>query len=99
MDRTGSARPDSRTRHGGNEATILAMYQTLYHWGVLVVAPGYTDPDVPAGGQSPYGTAHPSADGLPGPDTLAAARHQGRRLACYAAIVAGAPTPGSSIAE
>jgi NAD(P)H dehydrogenase (quinone) len=74
--------------HGGNEATILAMYQTLYHWGAVVVAPGYTQPDVPAGGQSPYGTAHTSSAGAPEPDVLAAARHQGRRLATYAALVA-----------
>src|SRR5918998_981414 len=29
--------------HGGNESTLLALYNTLYHWGAIVVAPGYTD--------------------------------------------------------
>ena len=81
------------TRHGGNEATILAMYQTLYHWGAIVVAPGYTQPDVPAGGQSPYGTAHSSAGGPPGDDVLAAAQHQGRRLATYTALLTRAQGP------
>lgn len=78
------------TAHGGLEATILALYQTMYHWGAIVVAPGYTQPDVPAGGQTPYGTAHPSAGGPPGDGILSAARHQGHRLATYTALVAQA---------
>lgn len=92
-DKVGTGFTSAGTRHGGNEATILALYHTLYHWGAVVVAPGYTDPDAPAGGQSPYGTAHPSADGPPGDEALAAARHQGRRLATYAALVAGPREP------
>lgn len=86
-DKVGTGFTSASTTHGGNEATILALYNTLYHWGVVVVAPGYTDPQASAGGQSPYGTAHPSAGGPPGDDVLAAARHQGRRLARYAALV------------
>ncbi|HLO01930.1 MAG TPA: NAD(P)H:quinone oxidoreductase, partial [Symbiobacteriaceae bacterium] len=30
--------------HGGQEATILSLYNTFYHWGAIVAAPGYTDP-------------------------------------------------------
>lgn len=30
--------------HGGQEATILSIYTTKYHWGAIVAAPGYTDP-------------------------------------------------------
>lgn len=86
-NKVGTGFTSAGTRHGGNEATILALYQTLYHWGAVVVAPGYTDPEAPGGGQSPYGAAHPSSDGLPGADVLAAARHQGRRLATYAALL------------
>ena len=84
-DKVGTGFASAGTKHGGNEATVLALYHTLYHWGAIVVAPGYTDPEAPAGGQTPYGTAHPSGDGPPGADVLAAARHQGRRLATYAA--------------
>lgn len=81
--RTATAFTSAGTRHGGNEATILALYQTMYHRGSIVVAPGYTQPDAAGGGQMPYGTAHPSGTGLPDADTLAAARHQGRRLTVY----------------
>lgn len=43
--------------HGGQEATILSMYTTFYHWGAIVVAPGYTDPVLYAAGGNPYGTS------------------------------------------
>jgi NAD(P)H dehydrogenase (quinone) len=74
--------------HGGNESTLLAMYNTFYHWGAIVVTPGYTDESVTLAGGNPYGTAHASAGGLPGPEVLAAARYQGRRLAAIAEVIA-----------
>ncbi len=74
--------------HGGNESTLLALYNTLYHWGAIVVAPGYTDQSIAQAGGNPYGTAHASAGGPPGSDVLAAARHQGRRLAAIAELIA-----------
>jgi NAD(P)H dehydrogenase (quinone) len=75
--------------HGGNESTLLAMYNTLYHWGAIVVTPGYTDESVTQAGGNPYGTSHASGGGLPGPEVLAAARYQGRRLAAIAGVIAG----------
>jgi len=71
-------------RHGGSEATILSLGNVFYHWGALIVPPGYTDPSVYAGGGNPYGTS--SVTGPPaghGPDdgAIQAARYQGRRLA------------------
>ena len=75
--------------HGGNESTLLALYNTMYHWGAIVVAPGYTDESVAAAGGNPYGTAHASGNGLPGEQALEAARHQGRRLARVTALVVG----------
>ena len=43
--------------HGGQESTLLALYTTMYHWGTIVVAPGYTDQSLfPAGG-NPYGVS------------------------------------------
>jgi NAD(P)H dehydrogenase (quinone) len=74
--------------HGGNESTLLAMYNTFYHWGAIVVTPGYTDASVTQAGGNPYGTAHASGGGLPGPAVLAAARYQGRRLAAIAELIA-----------
>jgi NAD(P)H dehydrogenase (quinone) len=75
--------------HGGHESTLLALHNTLYHWGAIVVAPGYTDPVVSQAGGNPYGTSHASVGGPPDGDVLAAARYQGRRLAAIAALIAG----------
>lgn len=74
-------------RHGGNESTLLALYNTLHHWGAIVVAPGYTDQSVTLAGGNPYGTSHAVADGPPGAEVLAAARYQGRRLAAVADLL------------
>ncbi|NOU94227.1 NAD(P)H:quinone oxidoreductase [Paenibacillus sp. LMG 31456] len=43
--------------HGGQEATILALNTTFYHWGAIIAAPGYTDPVIYAAGGNPYGTS------------------------------------------
>jgi NAD(P)H dehydrogenase (quinone) len=75
--------------HGGNESTLLALYHTLYHWGAIVVAPGYTDQSITQAGGNPYGTSHASASGSPGSDVLTAARYQGRRLAAFTELIAG----------
>ncbi|WP_433473381.1 NAD(P)H:quinone oxidoreductase [Spirillospora sp. CA-142024] len=66
-------------RHGGSEATILSLANVFYHWGALIVPPGFTDPVVYAAGGNPYGTSSTGE----GPDAavLEAARYQGRRLA------------------
>jgi NAD(P)H dehydrogenase (quinone) len=75
-------------RHGGNESTLLALYNTMYHWGAIVVAPGYTDPAFTAAGGNPYGVAHPSGTGKPSEQAMEAARRQGERLARVAARLA-----------
>jgi NAD(P)H dehydrogenase (quinone) len=70
-------------RHGGNEATILSLGNVFYHWGSLIVPPGYTDPAVFAAGGNPYGASSfgpPSESGVPA-EALEAAHYQGRRLA------------------
>ena len=43
--------------HGGQESTLLSLYTSLYHWGVIVVAPRYTDQITYAAGGNPYGTS------------------------------------------
>ncbi|MFG2570945.1 NAD(P)H:quinone oxidoreductase [Streptomyces sp. NPDC048567] len=68
-------------RHGGQESTILSMNNVLYHWGCLIVPPGYTDPLLFAAGGNPYGTSWASGGGeMPDEATLDAARYQGRHL-------------------
>jgi len=52
-----SAMTSAQNAHGGQEATILALYTTMYHWGAIIAAPGYTDPALFAAGGNPYGTS------------------------------------------
>lgn len=70
-------------RHGGSEATILSLANVFYHWGALIIPPGFTDPVVSAAGGNPYGTSFVTGPTGDGPDAAAleAARYQGRRLA------------------
>jgi len=47
----------SMTAHGGQETTLLALYNVVYHWGGIRAPPGYTDPVKFADG-NPYGVSH-----------------------------------------
>ena len=47
----------TKTAHGGQESTLLALYNTIHHFGGLIVSPGYTDPVKFADG-NPYGVGH-----------------------------------------
>ncbi|MEV6595430.1 NAD(P)H:quinone oxidoreductase [Actinoplanes sp. NPDC051346] len=47
----------SMTAHGGQESTLLALYNTIYHFGGVVVAPGYTDA-LKFNDGNPYGVSH-----------------------------------------
>lgn len=69
--------------HGGQESTILALNNTFYHWGSIIVPPGYADPKIFASGGNPYGVSWATgSDGLsPDENALASARFQGARLA------------------
>ena len=72
--------------HGGAESTLLAMSHTFYHWGGIMVPPGYTDPIQMQAG-NPYGTSHVSAEGPPDELALGAARYQARRAVDIAALI------------
>jgi NAD(P)H dehydrogenase (quinone) len=77
----------AQNTHGGQESTILALNNVLYHWGTIIVPPGYTDALLFEAGGNPYGTSYPSGAGdgtVPEPVTNAA-KYQGRRLAEFAA--------------
>ncbi|MFC0032544.1 NAD(P)H:quinone oxidoreductase [Micromonospora chaiyaphumensis] len=58
------------TAHGGQEATLLSLYTVFYHWGGIVVTPGYTDPSQFVAG-NPYGASHTSNNGENPPDHVA----------------------------
>jgi NAD(P)H dehydrogenase (quinone) len=81
-----SAFTASSTAHGGQESTLLALGNVFYHWGGIIVPPGYTDP-VQFRSGNPYGTSHAAADGPVGDVALEAARHQARRAVDTAAAL------------
>ncbi|GAJ98016.1 Trp repressor binding protein [Geomicrobium sp. JCM 19055] len=35
-----SAMSSAQNPHGGQEATVLALYKTMFHWGTIIAAPG-----------------------------------------------------------
>jgi NAD(P)H dehydrogenase (quinone) len=75
-----SAMASASNAHGGQEQTILQLYTTMYHWGAIVVAPGYTDPSIFAGGGNPYGTSVTvDQNGNIVENAEAAVKHQARR--------------------
>ncbi|MGU3293095.1 NAD(P)H:quinone oxidoreductase [Williamsia sp. M5A3_1d] len=56
-DKAYAAFTSSQTAHGGQEATLLALYTSVMHWGGVIAAPGYTDGVKFADG-NPYGVGH-----------------------------------------
>jgi NAD(P)H dehydrogenase (quinone) len=85
----------SQNAHGGQESTLLALNNVFYHWGCLIVPPGYTHAVVAAAGGNPYGASYPAGAGdAVSAEALTAAHYQGHRLAQYAArLVAGRGKP------
>lgn len=87
-DKVYSGFTSSSTTHGGQESTLLALYNTMYHFGGILVPPGYTDPSKFVDG-NPYGTSHVSGQGdIPvGEQTLTAARVQAERVVKFTRAV------------
>ncbi|MEU4792759.1 NAD(P)H:quinone oxidoreductase [Micromonospora tulbaghiae] len=69
-DKVYSGFTSTATSHGGQEATLLSLYTVFYHWGGIVVTPGYTDPSQFVAG-NPYGASHTSNNGEVAPDQVA----------------------------
>ncbi|TFV62209.1 NAD(P)H:quinone oxidoreductase [Geodermatophilus sp. DF01-2] len=69
--------------HGGNESTILTLFNVFSHFGAVIVPPGYTDPLLFEAGGNPYGVSNASGgkSATASEAELTAARYQGRRLA------------------
>src|ERR1700730_2431720 len=57
--KVGSAFTSTSTPHGGNESTVISLYNPLAHLGFIIVPIGYVDPAVFKAG-SPYGATHVS---------------------------------------
>lgn len=87
-DKVYSGFTSSATAHGGQESTLLALYNTIHHFGGIIVSPGYTDGSKFVDG-NPYGTSHVDAKGDKPVDetTRTAARIQAERVVRVAAAV------------
>jgi len=84
----------SMTAHGGQESTLLALYNTIYHFGGIVAAPGYTDPLKFADG-NPYGVSHVTGGNNSDPLTevqFAALDHLAERVVRLAGRLVAADT-------
>jgi NAD(P)H dehydrogenase (quinone) len=86
----------SQTDHGGQESTILALNNTFYHWGAIVLPLGYTVREAFNGGGNPYGASYTSGTrvGQLDPQTVACAVAQGGRLARVSRVIASAQDRG-----
>ncbi|ASO18519.1 NAD(P)H dehydrogenase (quinone) [Actinoalloteichus hoggarensis] len=80
-DKVYSGFVSTATLHGGRESTLLALYNTVHHFGGILVTPGYTDPIQYEVG-TPYGPSHADGQGSnPVSDaTKAAAAYSGSRI-------------------
>jgi NAD(P)H dehydrogenase (quinone) len=85
-DKVVSGFTSASNAHGGQESTLLSLYNVFAHWGAILVTPGYTDPVLFEAGGNPYGA---SSTEEPTEQELAAARYLGRRVAEKAALLTG----------
>jgi NAD(P)H dehydrogenase (quinone) len=66
--------------HGGQESTLLALYNSFYHFSGIIVTSAYADPITMKTGGNPYGPSVTAAGGATD-DDLAHARFLGKRVA------------------
>ena len=83
--KAGSVFGSTSTPHGGNESTLISMYNPMAHLGLVIVPLGYADPAMYKAG-TPYGASAVSFNEAKPPtgDDREVARFQGRRVAFVA---------------
>jgi NAD(P)H dehydrogenase (quinone) len=97
-DKVATSFTAASTPHGGLEATLLALNNTFYHWGSLVMPLGYGDAHLMKESGNPYGASFTGGSkDIPTEVELLAARKQGHRLARFAAAIAKASPAGDSM--
>ena len=91
VGKVGSAFTSSSTQHGGQETTLITLYITLLHLGMIIVGLPYSETRQTTmseiTGGSPYGTSSISGSSgsrMPSENELAMARFQGRHVATIA---------------
>jgi NAD(P)H dehydrogenase (quinone) len=86
-DKVYSGFTSTASAHGGQESTLLALYNSIYHFGGIIASPGYMNHVNDSAG-NPYGAGHVTGEdgSIPVDETaLNAARFQGERIAGLAA--------------
>ncbi|MGY5051265.1 NAD(P)H:quinone oxidoreductase [Streptomyces sp. 900105755] len=81
VDKVYSGFVSTATAHAGHESTLLSLYNSVHHFGGIIVTPGFTDPAKFVDG-NPYGTSHADGQGTNPVDDTArtAARIQVERV-------------------
>ncbi len=84
----GSAFCSTSTTHGGNESTLISLYNPMCHLGLILVPLGYADAAMFSAG-TPYGASSVSGQHGAAPTELdlEVARYQGRRVTEVAAAL------------
>lgn len=73
--------------HGGQETTLMSLYKTMFHWGAIVAAPGYTDEAIFNAGGNPYGVSVTAGKNELGEQAEKAVKHQVKRTLTLAGWV------------
>jgi len=91
VGKAGGAFTSTSTTHGGNESTLLSLYNPMAHLGLIIVPLGYGDPIMFRAG-TPYGASTVSGqkNAPPTADDLEVARYQGWRIAQVATALKAA---------
>lgn len=101
VNKIGSSFTSVATQHGGHETTLVALNNTFYHWGSIIVSPTYATASQFQSG-NPYGTSFASNNGELDPDetALTAAKFQGKCVAEVAGqFLAGREKPAEERRE
>lgn len=82
-----SGMTSAQNPNGGQETTLMALYQTMIHWGAIIVPPGYSSTEIFKAGGNPYGaSATAGKEGIAN-DVKDAVIHQARRTVEIAAYL------------
>ena len=95
--KVGSVFTSTSSPHGGNESTLISLYNPMAHLGLIIVPLGYADPALFRAG-TPYGASSVSGQQgtLPTADDLEVAAFQGRRVTEVASALKGAKVDRNS---
>ncbi|MEO3975599.1 NAD(P)H:quinone oxidoreductase [Streptomyces sp. CAU 1734] len=89
VDKAATGFTSSYELHGGQETTLVALYNVMHHWGSVIVPTGYADYDIMhAAGGNPYGISIRDSDEAMSKEVATAAEFHGGRLTRIAGALA-----------